>query len=271
MKKIIMLVTILTISVFFTSMFSYSIVTAYTTWETKTIDFGTNDKAAKAAAEQLTKDPSKKDVVMKSVDQFGPSKDFSVSYKEKTSMELEKKELDRGGPTTTTTGPPLCGIIGRCESAETQASCPNDCYTTVSISPNVAAIAGQEVALTIVFNDSRYVAGHNAKYSLTIDGIAWNAENGCNIAGVNVTPTADGVGTACIWQGLVKDCTSTSVNGYLKVVTKCNLPNNLPPTSHSLIATPTFYSEETILTGASVKFTIQQKFDFFEWIFSFFR
>jgi hypothetical protein len=174
--------------------------------------------------------------------------------------------------TTTTTVPPSCGIPGRCEPGENQTSCPNDCYTTVFISPNVAVVPGQNVTLEIAFNDSRYLAGHNAKYSLTVDGIVWNANNGCNIASVNVTPITNGIGTTCTWQGMpTKQCTSTSVDGYLKVTTICNLPYNLQPTTHSLIATPAFYSQETILSEASTKFTTQQKFDFFEWIFSFFR
>jgi len=164
-----------------------------------------------------------------------------------------------------------CNNNSICDSTETQDKCNADCYTTVSISPNIAAVPGQEVILTISFNDSRYVAGHIAKYSLTIDGIAWNADNGCNIAEVNVTPTANGINTACTWQGLTKDCSSTSVNGSLKVTTKCNLPYNMTGATHSLVATPTFYSQETILSGASVKFTTQQKFDLFEWILSFFR
>ena len=166
-----------------------------------------------------------------------------------------------------------CNNNSICDSTETQDKCNADCYTTVSISPNIAAVPGQEVVLTISFNDSRYVAGHIAKYSLTIDGIAWNAENGCNIAGVNVTPTAHQMRYACGWEGKGSDkhCLSTSVNGSLQIETKCNLPYNLVGTTHSLIATPTFYSEETILTGASVTFTTQQKFDLFEWILSFFR
>jgi hypothetical protein len=113
--------------------------------------------------------------------------------------------------------------------------------------------------LEIAFNDSHYAAGHPASYTLTIDEIVWNASNGCDIAGVNVTPTADGIGTACTWQGMpTKQCTSTSVNGSLKVTTKCSLPSNLLSTFHLLVATPTFYSTPTTLNEGDITFTTRK-------------
>jgi hypothetical protein len=131
----------------------------------------------------------------------------------------------------------------------------------------------QQVALTIAFNDSRYLAGHNAYFNLTIDGVAWNSANGCGIGGVNVTPVANGINTACTWQGLAAPCTSTSVNGYLQVTTQCNLPFQLAGTTHILVATPTFYSGAQILKAGTTQFTTAGTShplqDFLGWIASF--
>jgi len=144
------------------------------------------------------------------------------------------------------------------DANENQDKCPSDCKTLVSISPNAGAFPGQEVTISIAFNDSRYAAGHITNYALTIDGKAWNATNGCAIAGVNVTPPANGINALCTWKGLVAECTSTSVNGYLKVITKCFLPLDLEPTTHMLMATPTFYSEATTLAQGSTQFTTNE-------------
>jgi hypothetical protein len=124
----------------------------------------------------------------------------------------------------------------------------------------VAAVPGQEVILTISFSDSRYTTGRKASYTLTIDGIVWDANNGCDIASVNITPTAHGMMTQCSWQGFGSDkhCFSTSVDGFLKIETKCNLPFNLGGASHILQATPTFYSIPTTLNEASAQFTTRK-------------
>jgi len=159
-----------------------------------------------------------------------------------------------------------CGN-GFCEASETQASCPSDCYTSVSINPNVGATGGQLVTVMIAFNDSRYVAGHNANYQLTIDGVTWDSTNGCSIAGVNATPTANGMNGGCAWKrmmggGMMEEmnasCTSTSVNGYLKLVTQCNLPYNLVGGNHVFQATPTFYSNPTTLNSGLIVFQVGQ-------------
>jgi len=125
----------------------------------------------------------------------------------------------------------------------------------VSINPNANALAGQQVTLTIAFNDSRYSAGHSSTYQLTIDGITWDSTNGCSIAGVKVNPVANGINTPCTWAGLTNDCTSYSVNGYLQVITKCNLPQNLVVQTHILSVTPTIYSNPTQLNPASTTFS----------------
>jgi len=159
-----------------------------------------------------------------------------------------------------------CNFNNRCElldqsyggnATENQNLCSSDCWTTISMNPILGVVPGQEVTLTIQFNDSRYIAGGKANYYLTIDGVVWDATNGCNIANVNVTPVADGVNTACTWQGVTADCTSTSVNGYLKVTTKCKVPSTLVGTTHTLTALPTIYSRATQLTAAITTFTIQ--------------
>lgn len=132
---------------------------------------------------------------------------------------------------TTTTTRPVCNNNGRCESGETQDNCPNDCKTTVSMQPSVNLMPGQQVTITIAFNDSRYIANHDVKFDLTIDGQIWSATD-CWISGKKMGGCA---GCMSHPPGTI------SQNGYYKTQTTCNTPITATTGSHTLQATPTIY------------------------------
>jgi len=166
---------------------------------------------------------------------------------------------------------------GICGPTETQASNPTDCPTIVKIIPSSGTIASQQVIISISFNDSRYKAGNNTYFNLTIDGIQWNSTNGCSIAYLNVTPVANGINTLCTWNGASNPCNSTSVKGYLSVTTNCSLPSSISSGSHLLTAIPTFFSSPgTTVNGGSATFnlvsdtsTVVKMFDgFYVWLLS---
>ncbi len=81
---------------------------------------------------------------------------------------------------------------GKCEAGETQLTCPTDCYTTVSMSPSQVS-SGQEVNLTIAYNDSRHIRGYGASFGLAIDGSKWDSTNGCGLAGSKINPDSTAV------------------------------------------------------------------------------
>ena len=183
-------------------------------------------------------------------------------------------------PTTlppTTTSPPTTTTIqcsgnlnGRCEliggsygddADENQVRCAVDCYTAVLLAPKESS-PNQDVTIAVAFNDSRYVAGGNASYSLLIDNKVWDASNGCKIANVKVFPPKNQYNAACSWQGLSEPCTSTSVNGYLYVTTQCRMPSNISPGLHTLQITPTIFSKPLKLNPMSTSFVV--KYDYSE-------
>jgi hypothetical protein len=130
-----------------------------------------------------------------------------------------------GGATTTTTTTtlPVCNNNFVCELGETQDNCPNDCKTIVSMQPNVSLVPGQQVTITVEFYDSRYSAGKQVSYSLTIDGVAWNSANGC--------PLGDGT----------KLNPDISQQGYAKISRVCEIPVTATAGMHTLEAIPTIY------------------------------
>ena len=174
-------------------------------------------------------------------------------------------------PPTTTTLPPTTTTLSTCthnnvcqltsgsygdDADENQARCPSDCKTTVSLIPQQSS-PNQQVTITIAFNDSRYATGGKTSYTLLIDNsIVWDSSNGCNIAGVQVTPPSNQYNAACTWQGITWPCTSTSVNGYLSITTNCRMPD-VQPGSHTLKVTPTIYSKPKQLNAITASFVVK--------------
>jgi hypothetical protein len=154
----------------------------------------------------------------------------------------------------------VCNNNGICEVyalniGENQTGCPHDCYTVAYFTPYQNLLPGQEVAVTVYFNDSRWDSSRDASLNLTIDGKGWTE---CQVHNkrwkINIGwPGGDG-----IWSSTYggKPIQITSYLGYARLETNCSLPTWLGSGSHYFVATPTIYSKPTVLTPAITRFTV---------------
>jgi len=150
-----------------------------------------------------------------------------------------------------------------CDPKETQENCPEDCKTFASIYPTYV-YPGQQVTITIYFNDSRFnvsKSDYDVKFDLFISNIPWNSTNGCDIGGKKLRSEMScgcGMGGCSGQHGHhgSSEYWVTLVNGYAKINATCKIPQNIPMGPHTLKVIPVIYSSPTILTPAETVFEI---------------
>ena len=150
---------------------------------------------------------------------------------------------------------PGCSINNICEVnlGENQANCP-DCKTVAYFTPSQNLLPGQQVAITVYFNDSRWHSDRDASINLTIDGIPWS-QSDCPVQNSNWTTL--GWQHQDTWSGTYggKPVRITSYLGYAKLEANCSIPA-LTSGTHYFKARPTIYSEPTELTEAVAVFYV---------------
>jgi hypothetical protein len=162
-----------------------------------------------------------------------------------------------------------CGN-GVCEQGETQENCclddpaKRDCCTYVSIKPSAYLLPNQNVVLSIWFWDSGYTAGKKVNFAVFIDGTKEWLEPDC-ISAMNITPPAGGcTSCGCSKIGMEWNCASgekmnvTSSSKYFKVDVECKVPVDITAGSHTLSATPAFYSKEVKLKSAETVMSVKE-------------
>lgn len=152
---------------------------------------------------------------------------------------------------------------GVCESTENQTACPNDCNTSVSMTPNANLIVGQPSVINVKFTDGRYLQNHNVSLSLKInpEAIIWNATNGCAYGGNVLSSTGDSGTTK--WSG------NTVSNDYnFSTTFTCAIPQGLGPGVHTLWVAPTIFSNPITLRGVQLQFTIVNPTQDFNYLLS---
>jgi hypothetical protein len=155
---------------------------------------------------------------------------------------------------------------GFCNGTETQITCPGDCKTTATMSPNANLIVGQPAQVTIFFSDGRYLANHNVKFNLVIEGIVWDFNNYCQYGGVVLSKDAAGGTTK--WSGA--SIASTSQDYNFTTTFTCKVPIGLNQGAHTLLVTPIIYSQSMTLRAVQVQFTVAgNQSDFSSYITSF--
>jgi hypothetical protein len=150
----------------------------------------------------------------------------------------------------------VCNNNGICEVyalniGENQTGCSHDCYTVAYFTPYQNLLPGQEVAITVYFNDSRWDSSRDASLNLTIDGKEWTE---CQVH--NKKWTALGWQHQNSWSSSDGKIRITSQLGYAKLETNCTLPTWLGSGSHLFVAMPTIYSKPTVLAPATARFTV---------------
>jgi hypothetical protein len=150
----------------------------------------------------------------------------------------------------------VCNNNGICEVyalniGENQTGCSHDCYTVAYFTPSQNLLPGQEVAITVYFNDSRWDSSRDASLNLTIDGKEWT---NCQVH--NKKWTSLGWQHQNSWSSSDGKIRVTSQLGYAKLETNCSLPTWLGSGSHQFVAIPTIYSEPTVLAPATARFTV---------------
>jgi hypothetical protein len=123
--------------------------------------------------------------------------------------------------------------------------------------PSTNLKPGQEVNVTVYFNDSRWNSARDANISLEIDGKPWTD---CIIHNKkwNETmhwPMGDGTKTVIY---MYKEVKIISYTGYARIEAICRLPTWLSTGTHMLKATPTMYSQPVYLMPATARFTVYQ-------------
>ncbi len=144
----------------------------------------------------------------------------------------------------------LCGN-GKCEAGETQTSCPSDCKTYVTVSPP-RMYAGDNVIVTVYFNDSSYTSGRNAKIALYIDDKNWT-----NCA-INGAKWVDDIkwNKETNWSGQTSSVKITSMNSYAKIEFTCTVPSDLTSGTHKIKAVPALLSKEIKLSAGETDFGV---------------
>jgi hypothetical protein len=151
--------------------------------------------------------------------------------------------------------------------SENQDNCPEDCYTTVTMTPSSFLIPDQTVTVTITFNDSRYISGKTVNFLIEIYNIFlglernWLESNKC-VSNLNFTADAGCVSCGCSKEGTSYVCHSgtqsatkaTSSEGYFKLEVRCDVPPDIKAGSKILKVSPIFYSEPVRLKPATNKF-----------------
>jgi hypothetical protein len=152
----------------------------------------------------------------------------------------------------------VCNYNNICEVyapdiGENQTGCP-DCYTKAYFTPTQNLLPGQQVAITVYFNDSRWHSDRDASINLTIDGIPWS-QSDCPVQ--NNKWTTLGWQHQDTWSSTYggKPVRITSQLGYAKLEANCSIPA-LTSGTHYFKARPTIYSEPTELTEAVAVFYV---------------
>jgi hypothetical protein len=155
----------------------------------------------------------------------------------------------------------ICNFNGICDVNETQNGCPEDCKTIVSVYPP-SLYPGDNVTVTVYFNDSRYVSGKETKLSLYIDDAEWT---NCIVHEKNWT--AMGWNRNSDWTGTYVNSMNgreyksniriLSLNSYAKIIFDCTVPEDLAQGTHTIRAVPSIYSEEKILESGEAEFSVE--------------
>jgi hypothetical protein len=156
---------------------------------------------------------------------------------------------------------PFCNNNSICDPGETQAC--SDCKTFVSIYPTYT-YPGQQVTITVYFNDSRFDVDkptYDVEFDLFISNIPWNSTNGCDIGGKKLRSEMNcGCGTGGC-KGKHGYYGSSEywvdfVDGYAKITATCKIPANIAAGSHTLKAIPVIYSSVTPLNPGEAVFEV---------------
>jgi hypothetical protein len=186
-----------------------------------------------------------------------------------TGYNSQSKNASVSTGTTTTVNfvlTPVCDYDNVCDTGETQAC--SDCKTFVSISPTYT-YPGQEVTITIYFNDSRFdvdKSDYDVKFDLFISNIPWNSTNGCDIGSKKLRSEMNcgcGMGGCRNKHGYYgsSEYWVDFVDGYAKITATCKIPTTIPMGSHTLKVIPVIYSSPTILTPAEAVFKVANPFE----------
>jgi hypothetical protein len=156
---------------------------------------------------------------------------------------------------------PFCDYNKTCDPGETQPC--SDCQTFVSIYPTYT-YPGQQVTITVYFNDSRFdvdKSTYDVEFDLFISNIPWNSTNGCDIGSKKLRSEVNcGCGTGGC-KGKHGYYGSSEywvdfVDGYAKITATCKIPPNIAAGSHTLKAIPVIYSSTTPLNPGEAVFEV---------------
>jgi hypothetical protein len=137
----------------------------------------------------------------------------------------------------------------------------------VSIDPPVVSYPGQNVTITVRFNDPDYVKGKNVSINITVkkDGTyqEWDINSNC-FSRVNIS--ASGTNQPCNWKkgtgmssaecgaDMQGDMNATSENEFFEVKAICSVPDWFPYGRRVLRVIPTYYGSSVPLASAETEF-----------------